>query len=471
MSTLKFDVIVIGSGGGTKLVRPVAALGKNVAIIERWRLGGTCLNRGCIPSKMLIHHAELVSEYLEMRRFDFTGVEAVPPKCDFEKIVSKVNKTVEEDSDSIPPLYERTPGVQLFRGCAKFESDHVVRVGDDLLEADKVFIAVGGRPRVKVDVIEGLEGTPFWTSTEALQCRQQPKKMIILGGGFIAAELGYFFGELGTHVEFVVRSCLLRQEDVDVRKEFSRVFREKWNVHIGYTPYHVRFDDEKKIFHVRIKHHETGDEMECDGDALLVAHGIQPNTDDLGLQNTSIEVDHRGFIRVDDHLRTTASGVWALGDCIGRYQYRHTVNFEGEYLFKSIFQTQNGKAGPLVYSHVPHAVFSRPQVGAVGKTEDEMREDEGAAYVVAINSYASSAMGMALKSDHGFVKLVVDRETRKILGGHVIGPQASTMIHIIASFMYFEGTADDMVKMIWAHPALPEVIRNAARKAVQLLDQ
>jgi mycothione reductase len=294
--------------------------------------------------------------------------------------------------------------------------------------------------------------------------------MIVLGGGFIAAELGYFFGELGTEVEFVVRSCLLRKEDIDVRKEFTRVFRKRWNVHTLYAPRHVRYDHEKNMFHVKMKHLETGEEMEHTADALLVAHGIQPNTDDLCLHNTSIEVDPKGFIRVDDHLRTTAPGVWALGDCIGRYQYRHTVNLEGEYLFRSVFQTPSGACDPLVYSHIPHAVFSLPQIGAVGKTEDQMRE-EGADYVVAINTYAASAMGMALKSEHGFVKLVVHRSTRKIVGGHVIGPQASTMVHIIAAFMYFQGTVDDMVKMIWAHPALPEVIRNAAKKAVQSLEQ
>jgi mycothione reductase len=192
MDTLKFDVIVIGSGGGTKLVRPVAALGKRVAIIERWKLGGTCLNRGCIPSKMLIHHAELISEFLEMRRFDFTEVGTVP-KCDFEQIVSKVGKTVDEESESIPALYSRTSGVELFRGCATFESDHVVRVGDHLLEAENVFVAVGGRPKVKVEDIEGLEGTPFWTSTEALCCTKQPKKDDCVGWWIHCSRAWIFF--------------------------------------------------------------------------------------------------------------------------------------------------------------------------------------------------------------------------------------------------------------------------------------
>jgi dihydrolipoamide dehydrogenase len=198
-----------------------------------------------------------------------------------------------------------------------------------------------------------------------------------------------------------------------------------------------------------------------------VAAGVVPNTDTLGLENTDIKVNDHGFIQVDDCLRTTAEGVYALGDCIGRYLFRHSVNFEGEYLFRTLFVEK--RTEPIRYPPVPHAIFTHPQIASVGKTEDQLKE-EGIDYVAGVNPYEKSAMGMARLSDHGFVKILIDRKTQKILGGHIIGEEASDMIHMIIALMTKDGTLDDLLNMIYIHPALPEIVRNAARKAREILE-
>jgi dihydrolipoamide dehydrogenase len=202
-------------------------------------------------------------------------------------------------------------------------------------------------------------------------------------------------------------------------------------------------------------------------DALLVATGIVSNVDTLSLENTDIEVTDRNLIKVDEYLQTTVKGVYALGDCIGSYFFRHSVNFEGEYLVKALFTDKDRK--PIRYPPIPHAIFTHPQVAGVGKTEDQLKQG-GVDYVAGVNPYAKSAMGMALLSDHGLCKILIDRKTRKILGAHIVGDEASDMIHMLIAFMNKDGTLDDLLNMVYVHPALPEIVRNAARKAKTVLE-
>ncbi|MDO8580537.1 MAG: dihydrolipoyl dehydrogenase [Candidatus Omnitrophota bacterium] len=450
-----YDVIVIGSGGGAKITSPAARLGLKVACIEKDQLGGTCLNRGCIPSKMLIHPADVASEIKEAKKFDIHHDPNF--RVDFAKLITRISSTVDADSASIEAGYSKNPNIDYYRGQARFAADKVVQVNGEALTADKIFIAVGTRPQIPQ--IEGLEGTPYMTSTDALRNTKLPKKMIVLGGGYIAVELGYAYAALGCEVHFLVRSKLLRREDGQVSDEFNRVFAQNHHVHYGAVPTKVKYQN--GIFTLTCQDKDGGKEISAD--ALLVATGIVPNTDTLGLEATNIKVSEKGFIVVDDYLETTVPGVWSMGDCIGRYFYRHSVNFEGEYLFRTIFEDKTNGREPIQYPPVPHAIFTRPQVAGVGKTEEQLKA-EGVDYAVGVNPYAKSAMGMALLSDHGFCKILIERKTKRILGAHIIGPEASDMIHIIIAFMNKDGTLDDLLRMIYIHPALPEIVRNAARK-------
>ncbi|MCA9398377.1 MAG: dihydrolipoyl dehydrogenase [Candidatus Omnitrophica bacterium] len=451
----KYDVIVIGSGGGAKITSPAARLGLKVACIEKDRLGGTCLNRGCIPSKMLIHPADVADEIRHAKKFDIHNDPVF--SVNFEKLVSRISSTVDHDSDSISAGYAKNPNIDYYHAPAHFISNKVVHVGGEEITADKIFIAVGARPHIPN--IEGLKGTPYMTSTEALRNTKLPKKLIVIGAGYIAVELGHAYGALGSEVHFLVRSRFLRGEDSDVAGEFTRVFSTKYNVYMGAVPSKIDYKDE--MFTVTYTS-ENGEQYKIEADALLVATGVVSNADTLKLENTDINLDKKNLVQVDDCLQTAVKGVYALGDCVGNYFFRHSVNFEGEYLFRTVFLEKSNE--PIQYPPVPHAVFSSPQVAGVGKTEDELKT-EGMKYVVGINAYAKSAMGMALMSDHGFCKILFDSKTRRILGAHIIGDEASNMIHMLIAFMNKDGTLDDLLNMIYIHPALPEIVRNAARQA------
>ncbi len=455
----KFDVIVIGSGGGSKIASPAAKLGLKVAMIEKGPLGGTCLNRGCIPSKMLIYPAEVAMAVRGAHQFNIGN----DPKfsVDFAKLVDRISKTVDADSASIVAGYARNSNITYYAGQGKFVADKVLQVLGEEITADKIFITVGARPQIPD--IPGLIGTPFMTSTEALRNKILPKSMIVLGGGYIATELGFAYAAFGTEVDFLVRSSLLRQQDRQVADEFQKVFSQHHRVHLRTVINSVNYQDGK----FTVFYSQEGDQKQIHAESLLVATGITPNTDTLNLENTRIVLDKNGFVQVDECLKTAVDGVYAFGDCIGRYLYRHSANFEGEYLFENIFV--HPSSAPIDYPPVPHAVFSHPQIAAVGLTEEQAKA-AGIDYVVGVNHYQNSAMGMAMLSNYGFVKIIIERNTRKILGAHIVGAEAANMIHMLIAFMSKNATLDDLLNMIYIHPALPEIVRNAARKAKAVLE-
>ncbi len=455
-----YDIIVIGGGGGTKLISPAAKMGLKVAAIEKEALGGTCLNRGCIPSKMLIHPADVAHEIDQAHKL---GIDVdTNYEVKWKELVEFVSNSVDSVSKSIETSYNQNENIDFYAGTATFVSDRVIEVNGEQLTAPKIIIAVGARARVPE--ITGLAGTPYMTSKEALQNTKQPKKMIVIGGGYIGVELGHFYGGLGTEVEFVVRSGFVGMEDWQVQEEFTRVFSERYKTHFSVETKSVSYED--GIFSVTITNRESREEMVLEGDALFVAAGIIPNNDTLNLENTNIKLDKKGFVETNEQLMSSVEGVYAIGDCNGRYFFRHSVNFEGEWLFDALYSNPHERA--IDYPPMPHAIFSNPQIGGVGVTEDELKKDgkvEGEDYVVGLNYYKNSAMGDALRSDLGFVKLIFEVGTRKMIGAHIIGPEASNMIHMCVAQITMGATLDDILRMIFVHPALPENVRNAARKA------
>jgi dihydrolipoamide dehydrogenase len=454
-----YDIIVIGSGAGTKLVTPVAKLGYKVAVIEKESLGGTCLNRGCIPSKMLIHPADLASEIREAHKFFVNA-----PKnfdTDFRNLSTWVNETIQQDSKNIEIAYSKNENIDFYKGQGKFIDHKVVEVNGQKITSEKILIATGARP--SIPQIPGLEGTPFMTSTEALRRTDQPKKMIIIGGGYIAVELGHYYSALGTEVDFVVRGHMISREDEDVIAEFEKVFCAEHKVHMNWETKKVEYESGE--FTVTVE--KDGEIKKLNGDALFLATGVVPNSDTLDLQATNVKTNERGFIEVNENLETDEPGVYALGDVVGNFMFRHSANFEGQYLYDQLYGGMRRTS--IEYPPMPHAIFTRPQVAGVGATEQELR-DKKIDYVVGLNPYRESAMGMALKSEHGFVKLLFDRQTRKLLGAHIVGPEASNMIHVLLAYMTMGANLDDIMRTIFIHPALPEIVRNAARKAKESLN-
>lgn len=455
----QYDVIVIGSGGGTKLVRPVAKLGKKVAIIEKGPLGGTCLNRGCIPSKMLLHTAQLASLIRDSERFEiYVGGFMV----DFSHLIDRVSSTIDQESASIAPHYENESNIDSYYEAASFIDKTTLQVGDEQITGEKIFLAVGAR--AAIPKIPGLEKTPYMTYADALRRREQPKKIIIIGGGFIATELGYFYAALGTKTEFLVRSQLLKNEDEEIQKTFQEAFAKQ--VTLRTKCEFKKVEHENGIFSVHYIN-QDGKEEQSQADALLVATGIQPWTDSLNLKATNIKCNSKGYIIVDNHLQTTQKNVWAFGDCVGNFLFRHSANFEGEYLFQTLFA--NPSDTPIQYRAMPHAVFTHPEIASVGKTEQELKKEK-VDYIIGKNTYASSARGMALMPHTGFVKLLFEKKSLKLLGAHIIGEEASNMIHMLITLIQMNGTLHDLLDIVYIHPALPEIVRNAARKAFQQIE-
>jgi mycothione reductase len=454
-----YDHIIIGTGGGTKLGIPTTKLGFKVAILEKDAPGGTCLNRGCIPSKMLIHPADLICTIQEATKFEI-GLEAsFGPN--FAEMVTRVSATVDKDSQSIPPLYNKNPNIDFYPYEGKFVDDKTIEVNGEKITANKIFIATGARP--SLPDVEGLSDTPYMTSTEALRNKTIPKRLLIIGGGYIAVELGHVYQAMGSETHFVIRSQMIKHEDQDVIAEFTKEFSKRHNLHFGLTPESVKYEND--LFLLTCVN-QSREKITLSGEALLVASGVIPNSDNLGLENTSIKTKKGGFIQVNSRLETSVPDVYAFGDVVGNYMFRHSANFEGEYLFRTIYEEKQPRETrtPINYGAVPHAIFTYPQVAGVGKTEQELLAI-GQEYVTGVCNYKNSAMGMARLSDNGFVKVLVDKNSRKLLGAHIIGEEASNMIHLFIALIHKQSTIDDMLEMIYIHPALPEIARNAGRKA------
>lgn len=447
----KFDVIVIGSGSGLDVASAVARRGLKVAVVEDTSLGGTCLNRGCVPSKMLIHRADIVEQIKNSEEFK---IEADIKNIDFPGIINEINSTVSEDSEQIRKGLRSSQNHTLYHTEGKFIDERTLKVGNEKIKGEKVIVAAGSRPYIPP--IKGIEQVDYITSKEALKLEKQPEHLVIIGGGFIAAEMGHFYGSLGTDITIIGRrNVLLPDEDKDVSKTFTRLFRKKYDIYTGYEASEVSQDNGK--FTVTAQNGEKEEEIEVSGDTLLVATGRRPNTDKLAVENAGIETDDRGFIKTNEYLETTAENVWALGDIVGNYLFKHTANLEAEYVFFNAFTDHKHKVD---YTAIPHAVFSSPQVASVGKTQQEM-EKEGKSYVVNQYEYQKTAMGSALKEDNGFVKVLAHPKEGTIFGCHIIGPHASILIHEVEIVMRSGGTVSTLRNAIITHPALSEVVQRA----------
>jgi len=458
-----YDIIIIGSGGGTKL-RPLADAGKTVAIIEKSELWGTCLNRGCIPSKMLIYPSDLATTAREhAAELHVHGLEK--PQIDFKALVEETQARISADSNSIEPLYESHENITLYKWQAKFIENKLIEVNGEQLSADTIYIATGSVP--SIPPIEWLEWTPYMTSKDALANSELPKKMIVIGGWYIAVELGHVYWAAGCDVHFLVRSGMIKAEDKDIREVFEKDFSERYNMHFWVSP--VKVEYKENTFYVTLDTEEV-----IQSDALFVATWVKPVSDTLWLENTDITTNKRWYIEVDEYLQTKASWVYALWDVVWNYLFRHSVNYEGEYLLQQalIQFSPNGRneaasRKPIKYPPIPHAIFSYPQIAGVWVTQDELEKSwkvEWIDYEIAIHNYKNSAMWSAMKAEIGFVKLIADKKTRKILWAHIIGEKSSDIIHMMIVIISAGMTVDFMLDdMIFIHPALSEVIRNAAR--------
>lgn len=444
------DAVVVGAGSGLEVANAAASKGLDVAIVEEGPLGGTCLNRGCIPSKMLIHRADVVESLKNSGKF---GVESDIKNLDFRGIVEEVNRDVSSDAEKIEENIVNSDDLKLYKGEARFVEERTLEVGGEEVKGERVILAAGTRPTIPP--LNGIEDMDYLTSREALKLKELPDHLVIVGGGYVAAELGHFFGSMGSDITIISDTeKLLDREDGDIADRFTEIYTRKYNVKAGFRAEKV----EEIGGEVHITATNEDGEVQVSGDELLIAAGRRPNTDVLDVEKGGIETDSRGFVKTNGYLETTADDTWALGDIVDSPMFKHTANLEAEYVFMNAFTDHNHEVD---YSAMPHAVFSSPQVAGVGKTEKELKE-EGRNYVAGTYRYEDVAMGSAIKDEDGFVKAIVDPETGKILGCHIIGPEASILIHeVVVAMKSGDGEISNITNSVHIHPALNEVVQRA----------
>ena len=456
---------MIGAGSGLDVANAAYQHGLRVALLEKDRLGGTCLNNGCIPSKLLIHSADIAET---IKRAELFGIKVDGYNVEFEKIVQRVNSITNSDSDGIRNALEGIDNPKLYlKGCKFIGPKMITMLGDEdqgIITAEKILIAAGARPRIPN--IKGLEGTGYLTSDEALRLKKQPNTLTIIGGGYIACELAHFFGALGTKINIIQsKKVLIPNEDEEVSQKFTQIFSKKYNIYVDYeTEYISREKDtnHSNEFHVVAKRHDSRKSLELVSDQLLIAAGRIPNSDTLDLEKTGVSVNEKGYINTDRFLETDVNGIFALGDIIGRYLFKHNANHEAQYASNNILHPD--KKIPVNYAAMSHAIFSSPQVAGVGITEQELKK-EGIEYQKSVYSYFNTGMGHALEDRDGFVKFLADKIKGRILGCHIIGTDASILIHEVLVAMRAEdngGAIDNITRTVHIHPALSEVVARAA---------
>ncbi|MBA1837158.1 mycothione reductase [Corynebacterium sp. zg912] len=452
----QYDVIIVGAGSGNSILTPDFD-DKKVALVEKGAFGGTCLNVGCIPTKMYVLAAEKAFAAREAGKL---GIDLEYKGADWPAIVQRVFDNRIDLIAKGGEDYRRNgcDNVTVYDMEASFVGPKTLKTGrgedEELITAETIILAAGARPYIP----DWAHGVTFHTNEDIMRLERQPKSLTIVGGGFIAMEFAHVFDALGTDVTVISRSQLLRKLDSDIAEPFNALAAERYTTHIGRTVASAEETD-------------TGITLTLDdgsaitSEALLIATGRVPNSDTLNVHAGGIDTHPDGRVAVDEYGRTSADGVWSLGDLSSPYQLKHVANAEQRAVTHNVLSTWSGSEDsslvPLPHDHVPSAIFTRPQIATVGMTEQEAT-DAGFDVTVKVQNYGDVAYGWGLEDSTGLVKLVADRSSGKLLGAHYMGPQASTLIQQMITVMAYGLDLRTFPRaQYWIHPSLAEVTENA----------
>ncbi len=443
-----YDLIIVGSGSGNSLVTPDFDQWR-IAIVEEGVFGGTCLNVGCIPTKMYVYPADLAAGAREWQRL---GLHGPAPAADWAAIRDRIFERIDAISaDGRTYRATGTPKVTLYEAHAEFTDTKTLRLSTgDTLTAEHIVLATGSRAEIPPVITDS--GVPFHTSDTVMRIDAVPQRVLVLGGGYISAEFAHIFSAFGADVTIVCRSTLLREGDEDISACFTDVVRERWKLHLGVTVASASEEDGEIRLHLT-------DGTTVAGDLLLIATGRVPNGDRLNLAAGGVKAHADGRIVVDEFQRTSAPGVWSLGDASSEYQLKHVANHEERVVAHNLAHPDQLVAAD--HRFVPAAVFTHPQIASVGLTEAQVRAS-GRPYVTALQVYGSTAYGWAMDDVTGVCKLLADPGTGQVIGAHIMGDQAATLIQPLIQAMSFGLGVRDMARgQYWIHPALTEVVENA----------
>jgi dihydrolipoamide dehydrogenase len=446
----RFDVLVVGSGSGMMIAEAAVNSGLRTALVEMGRLGGTCLNTGCIPSKMVIYPADVVNA---IKRAERLGVHARIEAVDFEHIMERAKRFVDHDRRPMEESVSRTEGLTYIHGRGEFVGDYTMEVAGKTVKAENIFLATGSRPLVPQ--VKGLESVDYLTSDNVWDLRRRPDSVIIAGGGFIACELAHFFSAVGSETTILSRSPrLLRGAEPEISETLTANLRQRMHVETGVEVKEAA----RGGLGVEVRAVSALKEETFTAERLIMAAGRRSNADLVRPERTGVQLDDRGFIKVNQSYETSKPRIWALGDAIGKAMYKHVANREAEIAWRAF---RGEHFHPLDYDKVPYAVFTWPQVASVGLTEAEAQR-RGLAILVGEYNYMDTARGAAMEEEDGFAKVVLEERTYRILGAHILGAEAPTLIQEVINVMYAgDGSVYPVADALHIHPALPEVVQRA----------
>ncbi len=447
MAAKHYDYLVIGSGAATAALSMAHSHGLKVALVDQGPAGGTCLNVGCIPSKLLIFPADRVAEIEEAAAL---GIYSEIMRVDFPAIMKRMRSIVRPSSEQIRRGLRSMLGDDYYEGAGRFVGERLLEVNGQQVTADRVVIGAGARPLIPP--IADLDEVPYLTNETLLDLEERPESLAIVGGGYIAAEYGHFFSAMGTKVTIIeMADRLVTDEEPLISDLLKRKLSERMTVMTGAKVVGVRrarWGVELEIAEV-----EGGRRHRVEAEALLLAAGRIPNSDLLQVEQTGVEVNAKGFVVANDRMETSAANIWALGDIVGEAMFRHAANEEA---YVAAHNSLHDQKVQMEYHAIPRAVFSYPQIAAVGLTEAQAAKQHR--LLIGYAHYSDVAKGEAMMEFDGFAKAVVDADDRRILGFHLIGPHAPILIQEVINVVAGKGTVSQVFLGIHIHPALPELV-------------
>lgn len=443
----KFDAIVIGTGqSGPSLAARLAGAGMKIAIIERDRFGGTCVNNGCIPTKTLVASAR--AAYISKRASDFGVITDGRISVDMKRVKARKDAVVQRSNQGVEKWLRSTKNLTVYQGHASFDGPRTVTVNEERLEADKIFINVGTRAVVP----PGFKNVDYLTNSSMMEVDFLPEHLIVIGGSYVGLEFGQMYRRFGSEVTIVQRGPrLIEREDEDVSEAVKGIL-ENEGIHIRLKA--ECLSGERRGNQVRVKVDCESDAREVTGSHVLLAVGRQPNTHDLGLEKAGINVDERGYIKVNDQLRTNVPGVWALGDCNGKGAFTHTSYNDYEIVAANLLDNDPRRVSDRILAY---ALYIDPPLGRAGMTEAQVRNSQRKAL---IGNRPMTRVGRAVEKGEtqGFMKILVDAETKEILGAAILGVEGDEVIHSVLDVMYAKKPYTVIQRAMHIHPTVNELI-------------
>ena len=445
----EFDAIIIGTGqAGPSLSARLAEAGMKVAIVERKLFGGTCVNTGCIPTKTMVASAR--AAYMARRAADFGVMIDGTVTVDMQKVKRRKDDIVGRSNHEIPGWMKKMTNLTVFKGHARFEGPHTVSTGDEVLKADKIFINVGAR--AFIPPMRGLDGVDYLTNSGMMQVDYLPEHLIIIGGSYIGLEFGQMYRRFGSQVTVVEKGPrLIARDDEDVSETVKEILEnEGINIRLNAECMAAEKDGDR----VRVELDcEKGDQA-VTGSHLLLAVGRVPNTDDLGLEKAGVEMNDRGYIRVDDQLRTNVPGIWALGDCNGKGAFTHTSYNDFEIVAANLLDDDPRRASDRILCY---ALYIDPPLGRAGMTEAQVRQS-GRNALIGKRPMANIGRAVEKGETQGFMKILVDADNQEILGAAILGVGGDEAIHSILDIMNAKQPYTVIQRAMHIHPTVSELI-------------